>query len=225
MMRARRGMTLLELTVAMTVTGAALGVGYAAFAMLADRRMAAASNASEVARATAVRRSLQGWLASARLTIEEDEVVFRAVDGVWRGANGDLADDDLTFFTSASTPLGDGGTIVRLHVERGDTVPSSERGLVAELQNLRDARRIRFVLDTTVTIFDVAVLSSVLGDRAWQTSWVSSTILPAGVRVTLSTCHPERSEGSALSVTGDCPKHPLHPLLAMPITASVENGR
>src|SRR4051812_6693832 len=108
MMRARRGMTLLELTVAMTVTGAALGVGYAGFGMLVDRRMAAANSASEVARATAVRRSLQSWLASARLTIEEDDVVFRAVDGIWRGPNGDLADDDLTFFTSAATPLGDG---------------------------------------------------------------------------------------------------------------------
>ena len=225
MMRSRRGMTLLELTVAMTVTGAALGVGYAGFGMLADRRMAAASAASEVARATAARRSLQGWLASSRLTIEEDDVVFQAVDGVWRGANGDLADDDLTFFTSASTPLGDGGTIVRLHVERADTLPSSERGLVAELRNLRDERRMRFVLDTAVATFDVAVLSSVLGDRAWQTSWVSSTILPAGVRVMLSACHPERSEGSALAVTGDCAKHLIHPLLAMPITASIENGR
>ena len=209
MMRARRGMTLLELTVAMTVTGAALGVGYAGFARLADRRMAAASSASEVARATALRRSLQGWLASARLTIEEDDVVFRAVDGVWRGAARELADDDLTFYTSASTPLGDGGTIVRLHVERADTLPTSERGLVAELRNLRDERHMRFVLDTAVTTFDVVVLSSVLGDRTWQTSWVSSTILPAGVRVVVSAA-----------------KDPLlSPLLAMSITASIENGR
>ena len=216
-------MTLIELTVAMTVTGAALGVGYAGFAMLADRRMAAVSSAGEVVRATAVRRSLQGWLASARLTIEEDDVVFSAVDGVWRGANGDLADDDLTFFTSASTPLGNGGTLVRLHVERGDTVPSAERGLVAELRSLRDERRMRMVLDTLVATFDVAVLSSVLGERAWQTSWVSSTILPAGVRVVFGDlCHPERSEGSALSPRSECP---LSPLLAMPITASVENGR
>ena len=209
MMRARRGMTLIELTVALTITGLAMGVGYSAFGTLADRRMEAASRAQEVARVSAIRRSVASWLAASRLTIDEDEIVFRAVDGLWRSAAGDIADDDLTFFTSAPTPLGDGGTIVRLRVERGDSLPAVERGLIAELRDWRVRRGVRIVLDTSVSAFDVAILPSVVGDREWQTSWISSTILPAGVRVTLGA-----RDGAVLA-----------PLMAAPITASLENGR
>jgi prepilin-type N-terminal cleavage/methylation domain-containing protein len=208
--RARRGMTLIELTVALSITGLAIGVGYSGFAMLTDRRMEAASRAAETARASAVRRAVQTWLTAARLTIEEDEVLFRAVDGVWRSAAGEVADDDLTFFTSASTPLGDGGTIIRLHVERSDSIAAGQRGLVADLWSPDGTRRLSIVLDTLVATLDVSVLSSVLGDAAWQTSWVSSTILPAGVRVRLG----DAQERAALT-----------PLLATPITASLENGR
>jgi prepilin-type N-terminal cleavage/methylation domain-containing protein len=209
MMRARRGMTLIELTVSLTITGLALGVGYTAFGTLSDRRMEAAQRADDVARAAAVRRTIANWLADARLTIEEDEVIFRGVDGVRRAPSGDVPDDEITFFTSAPTQLASGGTIVHLHVVRGDSVPAAERGLVADLSGWRDARRQRIVLDTAVTSIDVSFLSSVLGQRTWLSSWVSSTILPAGGRVTLGA-----TEGRALA-----------PLLALPITVSLENGR
>jgi len=204
--RARAGMTLLELIVALAITGVAVSGGYSAFAQLADRRTQAATTADAVARSAAIRATLATWLAGARLTIEEDDIVFRGIDGVHRDPLGDAPDDELTFFTSARTPLGNGGTIIRLFVERGDT---TEHGLVADLAAWHGTDRMHIVLDSAVGGMDAQFLSTALGADAWSSSWVSSTILPAGARVTLS------------ARPGDT----LAPLIRAPITVSLENGR
>ncbi len=204
-MRARAGMTLIELVIALTITGFAVSGGYAAFATLADRRAMADARADEVARGVAVRSTITSWLSSARLTIEEDEIVFRGIDGVHREASGDQPDADLTFFTSARTPLGDGGTIVHLFVRRD----SADHGLVAELSERSGARSLRVTLDSAVGGMRAEYLSSVLGSPGWTTSWVSTTILPAGARLTLL---PRRGDSLAAM---------LRPMM----TVSLENGR
>src|SRR4051812_16171812 len=96
--RARAGMTLIELIVALTITGLALGSGYSVYATLADRRVLADHQADVIARAVAIRSTLASWIAGARLTVEEDDIVFRSVS-VHRSLDGNLPDDDLTFFT------------------------------------------------------------------------------------------------------------------------------
>jgi prepilin-type N-terminal cleavage/methylation domain-containing protein len=203
---ARTGMTLIELIVALTITGLALGSGYSAYATLADRRIIADQRADEVIRAATIRSTLASWLAGARLTIEEDDIVFRSVAGTRRSTAGEMPDNDLTFFTSAGTCVGKHGTIVHLFVEHDST---GERGLIAELSEWRGHQHVRIQLDSTTAGLDVSLLSGVLGTRSWVTSWVSSTILPAGARVTLS-ANP-----------GDS----LPPLLRVPITVSIEDGR
>jgi hypothetical protein len=208
-------MTLLELVIALTITGLMLSAGYATFATLADRRAVAAERADDVARAAALRRTLAGWLASARLTIEEDEIAFRGLDGV-RSTNhetiaattADLPDDDLTFLTTAPTPLGNGETLAHLYIDRTDQTP--ERGLVVELAEWRGTRRARVELDTTVAGLDVRYLSGVLGARQWLPSWVSTTVLPAGLELRLSAATTKDS---------------LPPLLAVPITVAFGSGR
>jgi hypothetical protein len=199
-------MTLLELVVALTITGIAMSTGYSAFATLADRRVQAAHTADETARSVALRSTLSSWLSAARLTIEEDDIVFRGIDGVHRDTQGDSPDDDITFYTSARTPLGNLGTVIHLFVARGDT---TEHGLIAELSSPDGHQHLRIPLDSTVGGLDAQYLSSVLGSRVWSASWVSSTILPAGARVTLSP-----RAGDSLSMA-------LRPT----ITASLENGR
>ena len=203
---ARIGMTLIELIVALTITGLALGSGYSAYATLADRRIIADRRVDVVARAAALRSTLSAWLAGAHLTVEQDDIVFRSVGGTRRSPTGQVADNDLTFFTSASTPVGNHGTIVRLFVDH-DSI--GEGGLIAELSEWRGHRRARIQLDSVVAGLDVALVSGVLGTRSWLPSWVSSTILPAGARMTLS------------ARPGDS----LAPLLRLPITVSLENGR
>jgi len=204
--RARWGMTLIELIVALTITGVALGSGYSAYATLADRRILADHQADAIARAAAIRSTLASWIAGARLTVEEDDIVFRSVGGTRHSLASALPDDDFTFFTSARTPVGNHGTIVHLFVNHDST---SEHGLIAELSEWAGERHSRIQIDSTVAGLDVKVLSTVLGRQSWLPSWVSSTILPAGARVTLLP-HP-----------GDS----LLPLLRLPITVSLENGR
>ena len=205
-LRSRVGMTLIELIVALTITGIALGSGYSAYATLADRRVVADYEADVVARSAAIRSTLAAWIAGARLTVEEDDIVFRGVDGTWRSANGTLPNDDITFLTSARTPVGNHGTIVHLFVEH-DSAGSG--GLIAELNEWTGERRVRLRIDPTIAGLDIELLSGVLGARSWLPSWVSSTILPAGARVTL------------LPHSGDS----LVSLLRPPITVSLENGR
>ena len=203
---ARAGMTLIELIVALTITGLAVGSGYSAYATLADRRMLADHQADIIARTAAIRSTLASWIAGARLTVEEDDIVFRSVGGVRRSLDGSLPDNDLTFFTSGRTPVGNRGTIVHLFVSHDST---SEHGLIAELREWSGERYARIQIDSTVAGLEIALLSTVVGTRSWLPSWVSSTILPAGARVTLLP-HP-----------GDS----LPPLLRLPITVSLENGR
>jgi prepilin-type N-terminal cleavage/methylation domain-containing protein len=200
------GMTLIELIVALTITGLALGFGYSAYAQLADRRVTADKRADRVAQAAAIRSTLVSWLSGARLTVEEDDIVFRSIGGVRRAPSGDVRDDDLTFFTSARTPVSNAGTVIHLFVS-SDTI--GERGLIAELSEWRGHQRARIQVDSAVSGFDVSLKSSVAGTEPWLTSWVSSTILPAGVRIVLT------------ARIGDS----LPPLLQMPITVSLENGR
>lgn len=203
---ARAGMTLIELIVALTITGLAVGSGYSAYATLADRRVVADHQADVIARTAAIRSTLAAWIAGARLTVEEDDIVFRSVGGTRRSLGSDLPDADLTFFTSARTPVGNHGTIVHLFVNHDST---SGNGLIAELREWSGERHSRIQIDSTVGGIDIALLSTVLGTRSWLPSWVSSTILPAGARVTL------------LPNPGDS----LLPLLRLPITVSLENGR
>lgn len=198
----RSGMTLLELIVALAITGLAVSAGYGAFATLADRKDAAGVAAERALRDASARASLSTWLAAARLTIREDEVEFRAIDGLTREK---LADDDLTFFTTATTPIAVGGSIVRLFVDRSDS--TVERGLIAELREWNGMRSTLVELVPAASGLDTRLLTGVFGSRQWVDSWVSTSVLPAGARLT---------------ITG---ADSLPAIWRLPLTVSLEGGR
>lgn len=204
--RPRAAFTLLELIVAITVTGIAIASGYAAFGTLADRRQIEVGRSDVDARAAGVRRMVREWVAATRLTLEET-TPFRGLDDVRLGADGSRPNDDLVFLTSAPTPLGDGVTQIRLFIDRTDS--TAERGLVAELIEWKGTRSMRVEIAPEVDGFDVRYLSGILGARQWLPSWVSNTVLPAAVEVRLT------------AATG----RTLHPLLALPMVIPVEGGR
>ena len=66
-MRARRGMTLMELLVATSITGMTTAAGYAAFASVIDHRRALRESTARAERAAALRTTLDGWLAAGRV--------------------------------------------------------------------------------------------------------------------------------------------------------------
>ena len=202
-MRARAGMTLIELLVALTITGLVLAAGYAAFSTIADRREAIAAITEEAVRAASVRATLSDWLAGARMDIQSSQETFRGLDGV----SDDLPDDQLTFLTAAGTPLGERETIVRLLIDRDEATP--ERGLVAELSDRRRRALRRLELLPAASSLDLQYLFGMQGARRWLPSWISSSVMPVGIQATIG------------AVSTDS----LPPLFRLPIVVAFANAR
>ena len=203
-MTRRRGLTLVELLVALTVTAVTVGAGGAALGGIVDARDRAATRAAgdATARAASVRRQLMDWIEGAHIG-DEEAPAFRVTDHARAGR----ADDELSFLTSALTPIGRGEVVVRLFIDRDARTP--ETGLVAELSARRTARVERVVLDPTVDALDVRCFSESRGQAEWLTSWLSATLLPRGVELRLGAPATAR----------------LAPLLRVPMTVAIEGGR
>ena len=160
-MRIRRGMTLLEVVVALTVAGAALAAGASVLGFLTDQQERTGTR--EIASAYAARAAIREWASAALLTTEGD--------AKFQGAS------DLTFVTSAATDVAPAGTQVRLHLQEG-------AGLVAELTPWRSlAKTDTITIARNATGFSARYLVSVFGDRVWQPSWTSTSVLPAAIEL------------------------------------------
>ena len=196
-MNARRAMTLLEVIVALTIAGAALVAGASVLGFLTDQQNRSGSQA--VASANAVRTALRDWASEAQLTTEGD-AAFRGITSTRLLHRDDGMDDELTFVTSAPTQIGATGTIVHLHMVRGS---DSLRGLVAELRPWRHAGPALFVsLAPDATGFQARYLGSIYGRRAWDRTWVSTSVLPAAVelRVLFDNTPTDRAAHALLNI-------------------------
>jgi prepilin-type N-terminal cleavage/methylation domain-containing protein len=180
----RRGLTLVELLVALTITGMMMTAGYGALSTMVDHRERVMTVTDAVSSAAAKRRMLIGWLRGARLTIEGD-ATFEGLHGV----DGEQPDDALTFVTNAPTPLGTGETLVRLFIDRDDK--TAERGLSVALSDRKGGSVRRIEIDPHATALEIRYLSALFGSRAWLESWVSTTVLPSAVRLIVSSQQPD----------------------------------
>jgi prepilin-type N-terminal cleavage/methylation domain-containing protein len=184
--RSRRGMTLLEVTVALAIAGTALVSGAAVLGFLADQSARPATHG--IVSASAVRTTLRDWLAETRLATEGD-AEFRGRPGDPRVSTRrrDEPTDELTFVTMAPTEVSTTGTIVRLYVAHGDGPGLPRHGLLAELTPWRrpgtPATR---VLSHDASSLRVRYLSSLFGQRGWLDSWVSTSVLPAAVEIRIA---------------------------------------
>ena len=178
MSRPVSGFTLIELVVSLTITGAVLSAGFAAFRTVLDRRDASARVLEEITRASAERELLRSWIGAARLP-QQGEPAFAGLDAL----DDHAPDDAITLVTSAATDLDGTETVVQLSVDRDPRTP--QRGLVADLASWPPGARRTVELDPRVTGLDLRYYSPALGDRGWLPSWVSSSILPSGVEVRL----------------------------------------
>jgi prepilin-type N-terminal cleavage/methylation domain-containing protein len=199
----RSGMTLIELIVGLTITGLAVSTGYAGFRAVVDHRERVEHATAELARAAAVRRAISQWLSAARLSADEAGPEFRGLDGVHDG----LPDDAVSVFTTGPTPLPQRETIVELFIDRDPE--TAERGLVARYAARSGAVSRIEELEPRAAGLDARYVSGILGERRWLPSWISSTVLPAGIELRIVAA----------------PDDTLPPLLALPIRAALENGR
>ena len=200
--RRRSGLTLIELLVAITVTGMALSAGYGALSWMTSARQHAEQATDAVWRAAAVRRTITTWLAGATLAVSPDVADFRGVDG----EREHVDDDAITFRTNATTPLGTAETVVTLVIDHDDATP--ETGLIALLEEPHGARRATIVLEPHAVALDAQYLSGVSGATRWSTSWISTSVLPRGIELTVS------------AARGDS----LPPLLRVPLVVSFASG-
>ncbi|CAN5426211.1 hypothetical protein BH09GEM1_BH09GEM1_40490 [soil metagenome] len=189
-------MTLLEVVVALTVAGAALATGATVLGFLTDQQ--SRRGVESISAAAAVRGTLRAWVSQSRLTTEGD-AEFRGAIAGWR----DTAGADLAFITTARTSVAEAGTRVRIHMQRDS---AGTRGLVAELTPFR-ARGAPMVvaLAPDAAGFEVRYLGSVVTRQQWQSSWISTSVLPAAVelRVRFDSTLTDAADRAAHALLGE----------------------
>lgn len=203
----RRGMTAVELLVALAVTGLAAAIGTATLALLSDRRAPLRETSSATERAAAVRRTLVAWIEDAHGARSPYSGASAAAFELLDLTSSGRPADQLLFTTTAPTPLGSADALVRLYVDGDERTP--ERGLVAELSAWPGGPATRVELDSAVNALDVRCLTDLGGSPRWLPSFLSSQRVPRGVELRLRAAH-----------AGE-----LDPLLALPIRVVVEAGQ
>jgi prepilin-type N-terminal cleavage/methylation domain-containing protein len=199
----RRGLTLMELVVSLTVLAVAMTAGYAALGAVTDRRAVLLERLEEQSTAAWARDNLSRWLAAARTDPLRVGPSFRGLDREYDG----LPDDIVTFVTSADTPLAVDRTEVTVHVERDSATGRSD--LVASLRDWDGQARQRIVLAKDVSGIDVRYRVTRRVDDAWLTSWISGSLLPIGVEIRLQASNTDS----------------LPDLLQYPLLVAVESSR
>jgi prepilin-type N-terminal cleavage/methylation domain-containing protein len=173
----RRGVTLVELLVALTVAGLTAAMGYAAVASLLDHRTRAREAVDAVTRAAAMRAQLLDWIEGGALYLPEQPSLGAAATDV----SGEQ-DDEVRVLTAAATRLGAYETIVRVVVDR-DTATGTSRGLIAELSPLDGSGAVRTVIEPSVAALRVHVLDRATG--RWLPLWEAGGGGPSSVRLPL----------------------------------------
>jgi prepilin-type N-terminal cleavage/methylation domain-containing protein len=206
-LRARAGMTLMEVMVAITLTGMMSAAGYGAFTSLIDHRRALREATERLERAAALREMLDGWLANARIaqqvggvpagragSVQAGRALLAGRDGnTQSSATSAGPERELTFFTTSLTPSLAPNTRVRLYIDADESTP--ERGLAMEYQaGPLTAGIQRRGLDSTITRMLVEFLDN--RTHRWVRGGETTTegVQTIAVRVTLSTDDPGRSD-------------------------------
>lgn len=215
MMRSTRGMMLLELVIALVITGLMAAVGYAAFGGIIDlhQRIEEASITTE--RAAALRETIHSWLEAGTVTVQQGGLP----QGMGRGgrsvrtvsASGTAAvqsvtpavvtGDVLSFTTQADNPAGAPRAIMKLFVDDDPTTP--ETGLTVEYQASAQSPLLRRELEPSIDSLVIEYLDS--RTSRWHPAKDVATISPKAVRLYL-----HAYQGTAFA-----------PLLSMPMQLPV----
>ena len=181
--RARSGMTLMELVIALLITGMIAAIGAGAFNSVLDHRARAKAAIDEVTRAAATRATLVSWLSSARFSSDAQRPPTATM------LNLGEDDDALVVFVSTPTPLDYTEAAVHLFIDRDEETP--EDGLVAEMQSAEQPAGVmlRTELDSTVTGLLVEYLDA--QTNRWVPRKEGIVRDPAAMRMTLSARAPD----------------------------------
>jgi prepilin-type N-terminal cleavage/methylation domain-containing protein len=197
--RKRSGMTLMELVIALAITGLMAASGAAAFGSIIDHRKTIRDASVSTERAGALREMLSSWINAGQIRLQ--------VGGVPRGLGARVAGaalasqggsnvasvsaaqadgDELRFTTTALNPSLMGNVAIRLYVDADANTP--EKGLTIEYQPNLQQPLVRKMLDSTVDTLRVEFLDA--RTNRWIDAAQVSTITPRAARVTLLSSKP-----------------------------------
>jgi prepilin-type N-terminal cleavage/methylation domain-containing protein len=199
----RRGFTLMEVLIGLTVAALALTAGFATLGFLSDSDEPVDVASALALRGATTRNLLTEWLAEARYRVGRRGETFQGLDGEVYGTPA----DELIFPTTASTPLGVGTSVVHLYIDDDRDTP--ERGLVAALTELAtDEPRVVELVPEAGSL-ELRYLLPVEGTTGeWVDGWISNR-LPGAIEMILRSTGPDT----------------LPPLLQYPLLVALEATR
>jgi prepilin-type N-terminal cleavage/methylation domain-containing protein len=195
MIRSRSGMTLLELVIALVITGLMAGVGYSAFSGIIDNQQRVEQASVTTERAATLRETIHTWLESGTVTVQQGGLprgfgrsgaTLRTVSASGTAAVQSVTPavvtgDVLSFTTQAPNPANAPQATMKLFVDDDPTTP--EVGLTVEYQASAQSPLLRRQLEASI---DTMVIEY-LDDRTnrWYPAVDAATIRPKAVRITL----------------------------------------
>jgi prepilin-type N-terminal cleavage/methylation domain-containing protein len=195
MIRSTRGMTLLELVIALVITGLMAGIGLSAFGGIIDhqQRIEAASVATE--RASALRETIHAWLASGTVTVQQGglprgfgrggrSLAFVSASGtpaVQSVTPAVVTGDVLSFTTQAPNPANAPQAMMKLFVDDDPLTP--EVGLTVEYQASAQSPLLRRQIEGSIDSLVIEYLDA--RTNRWYPAKDAATITPKAVRLHL----------------------------------------
>jgi type II secretory pathway pseudopilin PulG len=195
--RARRGMTLLELVIGLTITVLMATAGAYTFAQIVDHRTTVRQANAATERAAALRETIRAWglngnvrvelgggpRGMARSVVTATRITVRAGNTMVDLTPAKHSGDHVTIVTSAITPTMLPNTAIRLYIDIDEKTP--EKGLTMEYQPNALSGLARKMLDSTIT----GLLLEYLDGRTqrWMPSSEAATLGSLrAVRITLA---------------------------------------
>jgi prepilin-type N-terminal cleavage/methylation domain-containing protein len=209
-MRTRRGMTLMELVIGVTITGMMAAAGSSAFSSIIDHRKVVRDATLATERAAALRDMIRTWIVAGQIQIQQGGgprgmtlSTFGVGSGISSratfapGLNMQVAvgaaqafGDELTVTTTAENPAMAAQVRIRLYIDADANTP--ETGLTMEYQPNTQTPLQRRQLDATIGTIKVEFLDR--RTNRWFAASEAATIQPRALRLTLGP-----AEGIALT--------------------------
>jgi prepilin-type N-terminal cleavage/methylation domain-containing protein len=203
-MNARKGMTLMELVVALAITGMMAAMGAATFSSIIDHRRIIVGSTGELERASALRDQIRTWMLAGSVQV----TTGGATRGIGRGfasiggnstaftasslqqsstMNGTgitaavAGGDEITFVTTAPNPANAPSVRMRLFVDADPNTPES--GLTLEYQPSTSTPLKRIQLEPSIGVLKVEFLDQ--RTNQWFESTQGAAVTPIAVRISM----------------------------------------
>jgi prepilin-type N-terminal cleavage/methylation domain-containing protein len=206
-LNARRGMTLMELVIALAITGMMAAMGAATFSSIIDHRRIILSSTGELERASALRDQIRTWMLSGTVqvvtggagrglgrsgtSISASNVTLAfgnnsaSSSGNGMTGNGITAavagGDEITFVTTAPNPANAPSVRMRLFIDADPSTPES--GLTLEYQPSTATPLKRIQLESSIGVLKVEFLDQ--RTNQWFESTQAAAVSPIAVRLSM----------------------------------------